>query len=613
MINSNRKKYKRLIFSVLGFLAIFICTTNFAKADEMSWYQNNAEILENNSFGSWGLRSISWGITKVLVKFANASENIFDKAFGFIDVTNSKTVNSFVLHFKPILVGLMALSLFYLGLLLIKKPEKKPELGINIAIFVLCICCSTFVFGELNGLSKAFKSGVEKFGSKNEKTVETYEVIDNNMMDLIAIDNKCKGLDNFNYKTDRKKVMGSGIKNKKQFNLINYTEVLNPSSDIYKYKGKTKDLISKKLVITDPIKQEYMTRDVYNGFGWNSSDDADMANEFYYRYTFSSINAWMQLAALIIIFLTMSYKCVRIAFELVVGRLLAYLYSTELSGGEKIRKILVFIRDSYILLGVTVICIKLYSILSAYVSSHFTGLTQGIFSLFIAFCIIDGPNLVEKLLGMDAGLKSSVMRGMALFRGGVAVGRTSAAAIGKGVKGIRKGVNKGLQAMDKKFNMENQGDEIKKAEKGLNEGSKDNFSGKGMNNPDFMESGKNKSSDSKDTLDKSLGDNKEDIASGIRNTDFMESKADNELHENNVTTNADFMEKSIEGNLNQSSGKENNFYKKGNNNSSDFMNTYENSNKVSSQLDRSIKESKNTEFDSKFIDKNNNGGGNRNG
>ena len=58
----------------------------------------------------------------------------------------------------------------------------------------------------------------------------------------------------------------------------------------------------------------------------------------------------MQLAALIIIFLTMSYKCVRIAFELVVGRLLAYLYSTELSGGEKIRKILVFIRDSYILL-----------------------------------------------------------------------------------------------------------------------------------------------------------------------------------------------------------------------------------------------------------------------
>ena len=99
-----------------------------------------------------------------------------------------------------------------------------------------------------------------------------------------------------------------------------------------------------------------------------------------------------------------------------MARLLAYLYSAELSGGEKIKKIIVFIRDSYILLIVTAICIKVYVLITGYISSHMNnGLVSAIFSLFIAFAVIDGPNLVERLLGMDAGLKSSTARLLAAY------------------------------------------------------------------------------------------------------------------------------------------------------------------------------------------------------
>lgn len=164
-----------------------------------------------------------------------------------------------------------------------------------------------------------------------------------------------------------------------------------------------------------------------NGWGINRGDDADFGNCFYYRYKFEWINAIIQLIAVIIVYIAMSYKCVRVAFELVTARLIAFLYSAELSGGEKIRKILCFIRDSYILLGITAICIKLYAVFTGFIHTGVgTSLTAAIFSLFLAFSVIDGPNLVEKLLGMDAGLKSSTARMMAL--GGMMFGVSRGAA-----------------------------------------------------------------------------------------------------------------------------------------------------------------------------------------
>ena len=120
----------------------------------------------------------------------------------------------------------------------------------------------------------------------------------------------------------------------------------------------------------------------------------------------------------------MAYKVTRIAYELVVARLLALLYSAEVSGGEKIGKIFVFIRDSYILLLITTICIRLYGLFNAFITETVdNSFAQAVFIVFAAFCVIDGPNLVEKLLGMDAGLSSSTARMMAAY--GAAKGAAS--------------------------------------------------------------------------------------------------------------------------------------------------------------------------------------------
>ena len=440
MIKKHKKLRKKwLFFFVTVIFFLFTGTSALADNELSTWYLKNQAILSQNNMGVSVIRKLAWVLVGALVKVCNAAQALYDKAFNFIDLTNVEKVKKFIETFKPILVSLMTLSLIYLGIILMFKHEKKPNLIINICIFFLCVTASSYIFGELNKMTKGIKDDLY-----SSETTEAYKIVDGHMVDFIYLDNKMEnGLIDVDWsnKENRNEYYGSGIGDEKSFYLVNYSEVLNPDSNMYDYKDKTKDILGNHLVrykvpeFAQGVLGEdsgYRTEENDNGWGWNSADDADAGNEFYYRYHFDFLPAIIELAALTIIFITMSYKVVRVAFELIVARLLAYLYSTELSGGEKIKKIFIFIRDSYILLVISSICIKVYIIISQWLNEQFTDpLISSIFSLFLAFSVIDGPNLVEKLLGMDAGLKSSTARMMAIGRmaTGVAKGAARAASV----------------------------------------------------------------------------------------------------------------------------------------------------------------------------------------
>lgn len=446
----HKKLRKKTGLSIVSFFVftVFLSVKVYAEgtADEyINVYKNNADILENNSIISSAIRSLLWYITKAIVFIADASEKLYDTAFGFIDITLNDKVSAFIDAFKPVIVGIMALSLLYLGFVFILSHDKKPNLAINICIFALVVTMGTTLFAELNSGILAFKTGVDSITDKKNSS-QVYKVIDDNLIDLVDIasldGSKFKSLVKLDYahasknsKDGKDTYYHSGI-NRETFSQIDYNEVLNYDGAQFNWDTASKKILQNKLNVVVPGKK-FTTREVYNGFGWNSGDDADMGNEFYYRYKFHFLNAWISLAALIIIYITMSYKCVRVEFELVVARLLAFLYSAELSGGEKIKKILVFIRDSYILLCITVICIKVYGIMTGIIHSRIdNGFVEAVFVLFTAFAVIDGPNLVERLLGLDAGLKSSAARLLAAY--GAA-------------KGAAKGVRSGAKGASQKI------------------------------------------------------------------------------------------------------------------------------------------------------------------
>ena len=215
----------------------------------------------------------------------------------------------------------------------------------------------------------------------------------------------------------------------KEMELIDINEVLNPNKDGLTDTGS--EILNKRLDVVSKSSDagKNQLAEVYNGFGWNSQDDSDWFNEFYYRYKVDYLSACIALIAYIIVYFSMAYKVVRIIFELAANRVLALLYSADLTGGQKTMKILTSIKDSYIVMLFSVIMIKLFTMMNTYISSKFPNdaLVRNLFILFIAFAVCDGPNIIEKLTGIDAGLKSGVGKLIAGYH--LARGAASTAAM----------------------------------------------------------------------------------------------------------------------------------------------------------------------------------------
>ena len=396
-----------LIFVML----ILSAAPAFATGDT-SWYENNAYILSTNSIIKSAFRGVGWTITQVLCWFVKVAGILYDKTFNMLDITKYSEVNDILTMLRPVLAALIVVSVAFLGISMIMDRQKKPQLVRNIVLGILAVTCSFYAFNLLNNMAKGFKEGV----LGGDKIEMGYEDVNKNMIDLVnvALDNKGQ-VNKISYVDGNGISYGAGIDSSDKMSLIDINETLNykdrsEGMNRYGWDSDFNDKISKKLVVKEG--QVTDTADIYSGLFTTT-----IGNEFYYRYKFSFLPCWLQLAAYLIMIISLSFKNVRIMYELVVARILAYLHAADITSGERLKQILLFIRDTYIVLGISILSLKLYNVINGWVSLNIRSggslpgiegdLLKGLISLFVAFCIIDGPNIAERLLGMDAGLSSS--------------------------------------------------------------------------------------------------------------------------------------------------------------------------------------------------------------
>ena len=315
-----------------------------------------------------------------------------------------------------------------IGILLCIGWEKKPKIVINLLIAVTVVSSSTYVINTMNKfISKEVRS--EILGEQSSAVV--YSTIGNNIHDLKWL-NKTVGLANLNKKTKGKKNADKVYDtfSKSQFKNLDIQEILDPED----FEGDAGDILKNGLQSEsdDKNKITYSLDELYDGVAWT-----DLLNEFYYRYTVDYGVMWMELISLIIIYLFMSYKVIRILYEIVIHRLLAYLYSANLNNNQKILKILDSLKDSYILLLFTTVIIKFYLLATKFISGwNVSGIAKGIILLFLAFAVIDGPNLIQKLTGADIGASDGMGKMMSLFYGG----RMAASTVGAAAGAVKSGV-----------------------------------------------------------------------------------------------------------------------------------------------------------------------------
>lgn len=394
----------------------------------------NKDLFTNNSIAGSVLRTIGWGLLFLLALLGSACADLYDTCFGFVDFTTYEKVTVFINDFKPVFIALICASLVFLGILLIFWQEKKPKFVMNLVIAVLVVSSSSFIINAMNGF---LVSDVRREIMGTDKSSGmVYETIGSNIHDLLYLDAKV-GLENLDGMTD-------GISNsditydsfpEEQFMTLNINETIEPDD----VREEARDIVEKEVGTKyEDIKTVYNVTEVYDGVAWT-----DLLNEYYYRYTVDWFVVYLELLSLIIVYLFMSYKVIRLLFEIVVHRLLAYLYSANLSNNQKILKILDSLKDSYIVLIMTTVCIKLYLLACKFISGwQISGISKGIILLFIAFVVIDGPNLIQKLTGIDAGLSDGMGKLMTMFYGSQMAGsvaRTGANLVGAGVGAIGKG------------------------------------------------------------------------------------------------------------------------------------------------------------------------------
>lgn len=448
---------KMVICLLLAFLCLLPCTTALAAetgsenntttpaaddpyykgesddnsdADDLQWYRDNAALLENNNIFSDALRSVSWSITDLVCKVANVAETLYTKTFGLIDITNYPQINDLLDTLRPVLLALTVLCCAGLGIMLLVQHEKRPPLLRNILLGIVAVSASAWLFSTANDLVIAFRDGI----LGGEEVNQSYELVESNLIDLIRID-KRGDINALNYKAGQGVIYGVGIAGQDDMDSIDLCETLDwhtakNGKNLYGWSTEFNNRVKYRLAHTA---DGDVARKNYDGL-----TSANIGNQFFYRYSFDFWSCLLQLLSLSLLFLALCYKNVRIAYELVVSRLLAFLFAAGIGGGEKLKNTLLFVRDTYLTMCVCVLSVKLYEIMVGLVTSFgITGIGKGIVCLLIAYAVIDGPNLVERILGMDAGLSSSVGRAMALFGAGRAAGRTAARLGGKAVRGVK--------------------------------------------------------------------------------------------------------------------------------------------------------------------------------
>ena len=446
--NSMNKSKKRII--IVGIVStIFLITfilfkcQVFGMSDDldensealMKLYTNYKDWFVQNDVVRGAFRYFGVGILSFVVMIADAATGLFEKSFGMMNFSNYSQVKAFLDEWDVVWGALLSVSIAWLGITLVFNSDKKPKVVTNFVVGILVVTSLTWMVGKMNTLlSKEVRN--EILGTTAQETV--YQMLGNNVHDLLYIDN-IAGIENLGETNADGEVyaeLGTPL-TRDVWKSLDINEIVFP--DDVKDESKIIMEYHQTMICDDKGEYQKILSENYDGVAWT-----DMLNTYYYRYNIDWFAAILEMLGIAVIYLFFTYKVVRTFYEIVFSEVLAILYSANVTSGQKVFKILDGIKDSYIIIMLSLVSVRLYLIATSYVSNKsWDGFSKGIILFFIALAVIDGPNIVQKLTGMDAGMSDGMQKIMSVMYGTSAAANLGKMAYGA-ARGIGSGVGKGI-------------------------------------------------------------------------------------------------------------------------------------------------------------------------
>ena len=338
----------------------------------------------------------------------NTLEGAIRKVISLTDFFDSPEITKLISDFKPAIFGFLALSLACVGLFIFfsKKFDRKA-VPTNILLATMAILLLPVGMSKLNQLTQAGINVV--YGEFKSMANET---IKNNIIDV--------------YKFDENNFTSKDVSPKNYISKEMITSIdINESID--KSQTKNEKVFENKVV---PKKG--------GGYELKRIDGMFKIDNYYYRW---KCNFWIIIISLLATAGTLGLSILKIgrlifelAFNKVFGIFMAYL---DVASGQRLKKIVQRILTLFAVMFCMALMLKIYLIFTTWISSKNLGVLEVIMMIVVSFAVIDGPNIVEEILGVDAGL-SSAWKMIAGLYAGSKMGSELAKGAGKAASGLAK-------------------------------------------------------------------------------------------------------------------------------------------------------------------------------
>ncbi|WP_353048466.1 pLS20_p028 family conjugation system transmembrane protein [Exiguobacterium sp. s152] len=368
--------------------------------------QEFTDILSLSTLVLDALRSMGWILIRGLAVLIDGLEKVTDSILLTKTFFNNSQVVEFVSTIQPFLYVLLAASFLFTGYLIIfqKKFDREGFL-INLFITLLILGLLSPTMTQVSEFSDtAIDFTTQNSGENSSGESISNQILRENIHDLIEYDrNDFSGLE------------GEALNSLPQSHLRNID--INEVFDSNEFRlGSTGEQISQSKLTWNGETMGTSKLD-QGGVEWN--------NQYYYRYQPNWLTIFVTLGIMGFTLFSIAYKLARLSFELAFNYVLAILVApADLHSGQKTKKVIQSILNTFLVIILIFVSIKLYTIGTAYLAETLDGFAYLIALIAFSVALIDGPNMVERLFGIDAGLK----RGW-----GVALG---AYAAGKGVTSV---------------------------------------------------------------------------------------------------------------------------------------------------------------------------------
>lgn len=370
--------------------------------------QEFTDILSLSTLVLDALRSMGWILIRGLAVLIDGLEKVTDSILLTKAFFNNSQVVEFVSTIQPFLYVLLAASFLFTGYLIIfqKKFDREGFL-INLFITLLILGLLSPTMTQVSEFSDtAIDFTTQNSGENSSSESISNQILRENIHDLIEYD-----------RNDFSGLKGEALNSLPQSHLRNID--INEVFDSNEFRlGSTGEQISQSKLTWNGETMGTSKLD-QSGVEWN--------NQYYYRYQPNWLTIFVTLGIMGFTLFSIAYKLARLSFELAFNYVLAILVApADLHSGQKTKKVIQSILNMFLVIILIFVSIKLYTIGTAYLAETLNGFAYLIALIAFSVALIDGPNMVERLFGIDAGLK----RGWGVALGAYAAGKgvTSAGA-----------------------------------------------------------------------------------------------------------------------------------------------------------------------------------------